>query len=203
MSWLQDSKIYSLVPPEKARGSKGPTNVARARTSPRGYVNVGLVEWMAARKESPEPKGLRRSLAELLSVKSEEEDQVPGGWLSAQHAGSLVETRVLCEVDEDPRQMMLGCRKGVQWFGSGRKFPLFQELSGCLGLARRLKSHRFRRFLESPAHLHGDGLSGQHHGGLFAAPARLEPRSEAVWMVQVALPLRLPPKPAGGDRPGL
>eukprot|EP00435_Cladocopium_sp_Y103_P073756 s422_g45.t1 len=51
----------------------------------------------------------------LFQVKSEAEDNVPGGWLPEQH------------VHENPKQMMLGCRKGVQWFGNAAKVPLFQD----------------------------------------------------------------------------
>ncbi|CAK8993607.1 E3 ubiquitin-protein ligase Mdm2, partial [Durusdinium trenchii] len=84
------------------------------------FVNVGLVEWVAARKDSAEASTAhatspKQSLAEILQVKSEAEDNVPGGWLPEQH------------VHENPRQMMLGCRKGVQWFGNAAKFPLFQD----------------------------------------------------------------------------
>lgn len=79
------------------------------------FVNVGLVEWVAARKDSAEATSPKQSLAEILQVKSEAEDNVPGGWLPEQH------------VHENPRQMMLGCRKGVQWFGNAAKFPLFQD----------------------------------------------------------------------------
>ncbi|CAE7259088.1 mdm2 [Symbiodinium sp. CCMP2456] len=87
------------------------------------YVNVGLVEWKAARKEADEDNqqdpvadaASTQSLADILKVKSDAEDEVPGGWLPEQH------------VDENPRQMMLGCRKGVQWFGNAAKYPLFQD----------------------------------------------------------------------------
>lgn len=80
------------------------------------FVNVGLVEWVAARQDGEQEGGSKKqSLSQIMKVKSEDEDNVPGGWLPEQH------------VHENPKQMMLGCRKGVQWFGNAAKFPLFQD----------------------------------------------------------------------------
>ncbi|CAJ1352821.1 unnamed protein product [Effrenium voratum] len=79
------------------------------------YVNVGLVEWVAARKEDAKESSEAETLAEFMKVKSHAEDKMPGGWLPEQH------------VHENPKQMMLGCRKGVQWFGDATKVPLFQD----------------------------------------------------------------------------
>jgi len=120
------------------------------------FVNVGLVEWLAARQES-EGTVNDESLAEVLKVKSEAEDNVPGGWLPEQH------------VHENPKQMMLGCRKGVQWFGNAAKVPLFQDniMEGSL-LRFRCDYHLNRQgdiaqvkiwFLPSPVNFE---YGGQH-----------------------------------------
>jgi len=90
------------------------------------YLNIGLVEWLATRKE--EKTGLGSlgpgaaaedatvSLADLLEGNSQAEDtSPPGGYLAQQH------------VSENPKQMMLGCRKGVRWFGNSMKYALFQD----------------------------------------------------------------------------
>mmetsp|Transcript_89746 Transcript_89746/g.159531 ORF Transcript_89746/g.159531 Transcript_89746/m.159531 type:complete len:586 (+) Transcript_89746:88-1845(+) len=90
------------------------------------YVNIGLVEWLSTRKEKK--KGARTdgaeapaedaklSLADLMEVKSVAEDTAPpGGFLAQQH------------VSENPKQMMLGCRKGVHWFGNSMKYALFKD----------------------------------------------------------------------------
>lgn len=121
------------------------------------FVNVGLVEWLAARQESEGTVSHDESLAEVLKVKSEAEDNVPGGWLPEQH------------VHENPKQMMLGCRKGVQWFGNAAKVPLFQDniMEGSL-LRFRCDYHLNRQgdiaqvkiwFLPSPVNFE---YGGQH-----------------------------------------
>mmetsp|Transcript_26475 Transcript_26475/g.61507 ORF Transcript_26475/g.61507 Transcript_26475/m.61507 type:complete len:347 (+) Transcript_26475:47-1087(+) len=87
------------------------------------FVNVGLVEWVAPRKDAEDrpcqaasaTAADERSLADVMKVKSVAEEEMPEGWIADQH------------VDENPRQMMLGCRKGVQWFGNSAKYPLFQD----------------------------------------------------------------------------
>mmetsp|Transcript_38171 Transcript_38171/g.89558 ORF Transcript_38171/g.89558 Transcript_38171/m.89558 type:complete len:345 (-) Transcript_38171:181-1215(-) len=140
------------------------------------YVNVGLVEWKAARKEADEDDqqetvasaASAQSLADILKVKSDAEDEVPGGWLPEQH------------VDENPRQMMLGCRKGVQWFGNAAKYPLFQDniMAGSL-LRFRCDYHLNRQgdiaqmkiwMLASPIHFEYGGEHTVKESDLWCEP---------------------------------
>lgn len=81
------------------------------------FVNVGLVEWLSDRNvgEPACAKHTSLSLAELLNLKTISEHEKPTDVLAQQHAS------------ENPLQMMLGCRKGVRWFGDGVKFPLFED----------------------------------------------------------------------------
>lgn len=81
------------------------------------FVNVGLVEWLADRSdgEPARTKHTSMSLAELLKLKTISEDEKPSDFVAEQQAS------------ESPLQMMLGCRKGVRWFGNGVKFPLLED----------------------------------------------------------------------------
>mmetsp|Transcript_145711 Transcript_145711/g.253014 ORF Transcript_145711/g.253014 Transcript_145711/m.253014 type:complete len:441 (-) Transcript_145711:63-1385(-) len=81
------------------------------------FVNIGFVEWIANKgKEVPEPLLLDRtreaSLAELMGLSPGEDWTSEPTW---QH------------LSENPRQMMLGCRKGVKWYGNNFSEPLFKN----------------------------------------------------------------------------
>lgn len=95
------------------------------------FVNVGLVEWVAAVKEDlaaggtaslvataaaandgPNAGTLEVSLARLLGVPQGDEWTTEPSWQA---------------VTENPRQMMLGFRKGVKWYGNNISEPLFKD----------------------------------------------------------------------------
>jgi len=83
------------------------------------FVNVGLVEWVAPVRDMPSAEtlaGLARggeaTLADLLRVVTAEAQCSGLAW---QHAS------------ERPRQMMLGCRKGVKWYGNNCSVPVFND----------------------------------------------------------------------------
>ncbi|CAK9062783.1 unnamed protein product [Durusdinium trenchii] len=80
-------------------------NCAWAGVFGEGFVNVGLVEWVAARKDSAEASTAH-------AVKSEAEDEHRHPSMPCFFLGICV----------------IGFLKGVQWFGNAAKFPLFQEL---------------------------------------------------------------------------
>jgi hypothetical protein len=90
--------------------------VLRAKKS---YVNIGLVEWIAPIRE-PAFQALqtcgdvRLSLAELMGLRPGEEWKTEPEWQ---------------QVAENPKQRMLGCRKGVKWYGDRHRLsePLFQD----------------------------------------------------------------------------
>mmetsp|Transcript_57208 Transcript_57208/g.113701 ORF Transcript_57208/g.113701 Transcript_57208/m.113701 type:complete len:532 (-) Transcript_57208:402-1997(-) len=63
------------------------------------FINIGLVEWITTSPCEIEGSSRGRTLAQLLRVSSHDEPCI------GQHSS------------ESPRQMMLGCRKGVKWYG--------------------------------------------------------------------------------------
>jgi hypothetical protein len=63
------------------------------------FINIGLVEWITTSPCEGEGGNRARTLAQLLRVSPHSEPIV------GQHSS------------ETPRQMMLGCRKGVKWYG--------------------------------------------------------------------------------------
>jgi enamine deaminase RidA (YjgF/YER057c/UK114 family) len=84
------------------------------------FINIGLVEWTAQAKDPKDPSSylLRRtspsssppSLTQVMGLSSSEEWVTEPSWQ---------------QWSENPRQMMLGCRKGVKWYGDRRQERLF------------------------------------------------------------------------------
>merc|ERR1719321_1867615 len=100
-------------------------------------MNIGLVEWTAQAKDSAVHllQGSRAgpmidppSLTQLMGVAPGEEWETDPTWQ---------------QVSENPRQMMLGCRKGVKWYGNSRTEPLFKD-DLCQGSTLRFRcDHTF------------------------------------------------------------
>jgi enamine deaminase RidA (YjgF/YER057c/UK114 family) len=65
------------------------------------FINIGLVEWITTSASESEGGNRARTLAQLLRVSPHSEPCI------GQHSS------------ESPRQMMLGCRRGVKWYGEG------------------------------------------------------------------------------------
>lgn len=109
---------------QKARGSSSVTwryefDVALMQTR-NCYVNIGLVEWIAPITEPAfqalhtRDADVHLSLAKLMGLLPGEEWKTEPAW---QHEA------------ENPRQRMLGCKKGVRWFGERQNWSeqLFKD----------------------------------------------------------------------------
>lgn len=83
-------------------------DVAILRTS-NSFINVGLVEWSSQSKE-PQPLSADRMLR-TLSAGPMHLSELLEAQCSDDHDGGASESR---------RQMMIGCKKGVKWYGSSR-----------------------------------------------------------------------------------
>jgi len=122
-------------------------DVAMTRTV-NSFINVGLVEWLATAKgdaalpgsppssQTPPPAAAAaarlggdvgegehaaatasagRPLSQVTGACGEEEERAAASSVAWQH------------VHENPRQMMLGFRKGVKWYGDAGQEPLFKD----------------------------------------------------------------------------
>jgi len=102
-------------------------DVTLAKTA-MSFINIGLVEWTQQAKEPNADVLLGRagkppSLTQLMGVSVADEWDSDPAWQS---------------VSENPRQLMLGCRKGVKWYGNNKTEPLFKD-DLCEGTTLRFR----------------------------------------------------------------